>query len=81
MKNKEKNEKIIRKTEKELNLDLASTLATVGLRGRYSSYDGWVVASTRATTIDHGLYGQSWICLVLIYDGYTVICTWLTDRI
>jgi len=40
MKNKEKNKKRIRKTEKELNLDLAGTSATVGLCSRYSSYDG-----------------------------------------
>jgi len=33
MKSKEKNEKRIRKTEKELNLDLASTLATSRLCG------------------------------------------------
>jgi len=36
-----KNEKRMRKTEKELNLDLAGTSATAGLRGRYSSYVGW----------------------------------------
>jgi len=35
-----KNEKRNRKTEKELNLDLAGTLATVGLCSQYSSYDG-----------------------------------------
>jgi len=36
-----KNEKRMRKTEKELNLDLASTLATAGLHSQYLSYNGW----------------------------------------
>jgi len=40
MENKEKSEKRKRKKEKELNLDLAGTSATVGLRSRYSGYDG-----------------------------------------
>jgi len=42
MKNKEKNKKRIRKTEKELNLDLdlAGTSATEGLHSRYLSYNG-----------------------------------------
>jgi len=35
-----KNEKRNRKTEKELKLDLAGTLATAGLRIQYSRYDG-----------------------------------------
>jgi len=40
MEKQKKNEKRERKTEKELNLDLAGTSATAGLRSRYSSYDG-----------------------------------------
>jgi len=47
MKNKEKNEKIIRKTEKELNLYLASTLAMRRLCSQYLVYDGYAVIGTR----------------------------------
>ena len=49
MRNKEKSEKRIRKTEKERNLGLV----VPGLRemcSRYSVYDGMIVAGTRATT-------------------------------
>jgi len=44
-----KNEKRIRKTEKELNLDLASASATRRLHSQYLVYDGYAVNSTQPT--------------------------------
>jgi len=44
---------------------VAGTRATSDDGSWYSTYDGWVVASTRATTIDCGPFVQSWICPVL----------------
>jgi len=51
MENKEKSEKRERETEKGLNLDLAGTRSTAGLRGRYSGYDGFIVGGTRPTMV------------------------------
>jgi len=69
MKNKEKNEKIIRKTEKELNLDLASTLAMRRLCSQYSAYDGYVVDGTRPMVSCEWYYDYKNDCWYSVHEG------------
>jgi len=73
MKNKEKNEKIIRKTENELNLYLASTLATRRLHSQYSVYDGYAVVGTRPTVSREQYFNHESDSWYSIHEGIGLV--------